>query len=215
MKKCFIFCALKSDIKGFNPTDDDLIIAADAGVDRLFEIGVTPHLCVGDFDSAKEIPKSLPVLRHPVRKDDTDLMLAVKIGLQRGFKSFVIFGALGRRLDQTAATFQTAAFILNEGAFAVFSGNGECFTAVKNGAIKFKKKKSGYISVFSYSEKAEGVTEKGLSYCIENAVLTNTFPIGVSNEFINEEALIEVKKGTLAVIWQGEPGDITENTYEL
>lgn len=208
MKKCYIFGALGSDTGAFLPNDGDLIIAADAGIERLFELNITPELCVGDFDSAKKAPENIPVIRHPKRKNDTDLLLAVKIGFERGYKSFVIFGCLGGRLDQTVASIQTAIYILNHGGSSVFVGNGECLTAVKNGSVSFKKKQSGYISVFSYSEESVGVTEKGLSFSLDNATLSSGFPLGVSNEFISREASIEVKNGTLAVIWQGGLDDI-------
>lgn len=36
-----------------------------------------------------------------------------------------------------------------------------------------------------------------MKYELENAVLTNDFPIGISNEFIGEEAMISVEEGEL------------------
>ena len=39
-------------------------------------------------------------------------------------------------------------------------------------------------------------------YCLENAELTSSFPIGVSNEFIGKPATIGVESGTLLVMWQ-------------
>lgn len=216
MSVCYIFCALKCSFDGFLKNDGDLLIAADAGFDRLFEIGVTPDLCVGDFDSAKEVPDNVPIIRHPKRKDDTDLLLAVKIGLKRGFKSFVIFGALGGRLDQTVASVQTAVYIAEHGGTAVFSGDSGCLTAVKNGTVEFKKKSGSYVSVFSHSEKSCGVTLKGFSYTLNNAELTNSFPLGVSNEFTGENAHIGVTDGTLVVIWEGSFNDLLqEKTNEF
>lgn len=199
---------MASSTEGFAPQEGDLVIAADAGFDRMTGIGATPDLCVGDFDSVQKILEGIPMIRHPVRKDDTDLLLAVKIGFERGYESFVIFGSLGGRLDQTLASVQTAVYIAERGGTAVFFGEGECLTAIKNGTVKFKAKHGGYISVFSHNEKALGVTEKGLSFEIENAELTNSFPLGVSNEFINHPALISVKEGTLVIIWQGSINDI-------
>lgn len=216
MDICYIFCALKGGTEGFFKTEGDLVIAADAGFDRLCEAGITPDLCVGDFDSAKKAPENVPIIRHPERKDDTDLLLAVKIGFEKGFKSFVIFGALGGRLDQTVASLQTAVYITEHGGTAVFSGDMECLTAVKNGTLNFKKIKNGYISVFSHTEKSTGITIEGLSYTLNDAAFSNSFPIGVSNEFTDEEALIQVKDGTLVVIWEGSFNDIiSEKNYEF
>jgi thiamine pyrophosphokinase len=36
-----------------------------------------------------------------------------------------------------------------------------------------------------------------MKYELEDAVITNDFPIGISNEFVGEEARIEVKEGEL------------------
>ena len=45
---------------------------------------------------------------------------------------------------------------------------------------------------------ADGVPE----YPLENAVIENTFPIGVSNEFTDKSAKIAVKNGTLLIVSQ-------------
>ena len=58
---------------------------------------------------------------------------------------------------------------------------------------------------FLYFEKeARGVTLRGLAYELTDAVLTNTFPIGTSNEFIGTEAQITVADGSLLVICERE-----------
>ena len=46
------------------------------------------------------------------------------------------------------------------------------------------------------------MTLKGLKYSLDGAVVTDTFPVGVSNEATEEHPVIGVKKGTLAVIWR-------------
>ena len=74
-------------------------------------------------------------------------------------------------------------------------------TAVTNGRLCFGKIAGGYLSVFSHTTKAEGVYLTGLKYELENAVLTHTFPLGTSNEFIDRESSISVRQGTLIVVF--------------
>lgn len=73
-------------------------------------------------------------------------------------------------------------------------------TAVYNGSVTLPPELNGYISVFSMSEKAEGVSIQGLKYTLENGTLTNDYPLGVSNEFIGRTARIAVESGTLLVV---------------
>ena len=71
---------------------------------------------------------------------------------------------------------------------------------LKDESFKFSRESKGYFSMFSYSEKAEGVTLKGLKYELEDAELSAAFPFGVSNEFIGKEAIISVRDGILLVV---------------
>ena len=53
-------------------------------------------------------------------------------------------------------------------------------------------------------KQAEGIYLQDLKYPLENAALTNTFPIGTSNEFIGKKSRIAVKSGTLMVVFPKE-----------
>ena len=81
----------------------------------------------------------------------------------------------------------------------MFSEDEELF-CIKNNSIKIPMKTGFSLSVFSLTEKSEGVYEKGTLYELENAVLTNTFPLGISNEWKDNIAEIGVKNGTLLII---------------
>jgi len=213
-KRCYIagageFC------ENTLPGHEDYIIAANGGYAALKSRGISPDLIVGDFDSvppafSEEISSHPNVQQSPAEKDDTDMMLAVKKGLDRGYKFFIINGGLGGRLDQTYANIQILTYIAEQNARGVLLGKTSCVTVIKDGCIKLTPEKiqDRTISVFCAGSRAEGVTLKGLKYILDNAVISNNYPIGVSNEFIGETADISVTNGILLIIWSGGMLDI-------
>ena len=76
-------------------------------------------------------------------------------------------------------------------------------TVITDGELSFKKGAKGTVSVFALSEAVRNVDLKGLLYPLENATIESGFPLGVSNEFTGEKALIKIGRGTALVIWQG------------
>ena len=76
---------------------------ADAGYTQVRRQGLKPDLVVGDFDSLGSVPEGEKIVRHPVMKDDTDMMYSLKECLGRGYRNFLILGATGGRLDHTVA----------------------------------------------------------------------------------------------------------------
>lgn len=200
MKTCYIFCALPVNVlPAVDP--DDLVIAADAGYKQLG--GIKPHLVVGDFDSLGYVPREESVVELPARKDDTDALFAVKLGLSRGFRRFVLLGSVGGRLDHTLANIQALSYLTTRGARGVLTGSGETVAMIQNGALRFSGTPEGIVSVFAYGGTATGVTEENLAYPLDRATVTTDFPIGVSNEFTNQPACVTVEEGCLLIVWNG------------
>lgn len=205
MGKCIIFCAA-----GFNGLaeplqQDDFIVAADGGLTHTEKLGITPDEIIGDFDSLGYAPVGANVF--PVEKDDTDAMLAVRRGLELGYREFVLYGSLdGPRLDHTVANFQTLQYLADRGARGFLAGCRELVTVVKNGSISFSEGCSGTVSVFCMGADARGVTLEGLYYPLEKGCLTAGFPLGVSNHFTGEPARISVEDGSLLVLWDRKNG---------
>lgn len=185
------------------------VIAADGGLEKLRGEGIVPDLVMGDFDSLGESPTGDNVLTFPREKDDTDTMLAIKEALRRGYERIYISGAVGGRLDHTVANIQSLLFAVKLGAEAYLCGGEETVTVINSGSVKFREKPTGRVSVFCLSDSATGVNISGLKYQTVGASLSNMFPIGVSNEFIGEEASVSLSSGVLAVIWDGVPDDVT------
>ena len=207
MKKeiCYIVSAMSvPDLSQLERTGN-LLIAADAGYDTLCKQGIDPDIVVGDFDSLGKVPDHPAVIRHPVEKDDTDTLLAARIGIERGYRKFVFLGALGGFLDHTFANLQTLLWLNEQGAEGLMIGEGQCAATVPGGGcIRFSPENRGRISVFSAGDRADGVTVSGLKYELDRGELRNHFPLGVSNSFVGKEAFVSVRTGSLFVIWQQE-----------
>ena len=205
MGKCILFCAAEFDSLLEPVQPDDYVIAADGGVRHTEKLHITPNEILGDFDSLGYAPAGAAVF--PVEKDDTDAMLAVRRGLELGYREFLLYGSLdGPRLDHTVANFQTLQFLADHGASGILAGNTMLVTVVKNGKLSFPAGCSGTVSVFCTGADAHGVTLKGLHYPLEKGTLTAGFPLGVSNHFTGKPAEISVEDGSLLVLWQRSDG---------
>ena len=205
MGSCVIFCAAEFDALARPLAENDFVIAADGGLRHTEKLGIVPQEILGDFDSLGYTPTGANVF--PVEKDDTDAMLAVRRGLELGYREFVLYGSVdGSRLDHTVANFQTLQFLADRGAAGYLVGRDFLITVVKEGAIAFPAGCRGTLSVFCLGSDASDVTLEGLYYPLKNGTLTAGFPLGVSNHFTGDPARISVARGSLLVLWQRENG---------
>lgn len=198
---CYIIGAGENYRLDFTPTSDDFVIAADAGLRYLEQCGIAANLVIGDFDSLKNLPTHPNTMALNPEKDDTDMYAAVREGINAGYSVFHIYCGTGGRIDHTIANLQILAHLAQNNMRGFLFAKDAVMTAITNCKISFDKIPSGYISVFSYTEKSEGVYLQGLKYELNNATLTNTFPLGVSNEFIGKESSVSVATGTLLIVF--------------
>lgn len=205
MSSCVIFCAGGFE-KLAEPVDgSDYVIAADGGYAHTKALGISPDAVLGDFDSLGFVPEGAELF--PAEKDDTDAMLAVRLGLEKNCDRFLLYGSLdGPRLDHTVANLQTLGFLADRGRIGYLIGNGQIVTLLEKGTLAFPGSARGYLSVFALDGAAKGITLRGLKYPLENGELTPTFPLGVSNQFVGKPASVTVTEGRLLVIWQREIG---------
>ena len=205
MPKCIIFGAAEFDSLLLPTEQADLVIAADGGVTHCAQIGLTPNVILGDFDSLGYVPRGAQVF--PVEKDDTDVMLAIRHGLDAGYREFLIYGGMeGKRLDHTVANFQALAFLRSQNARGYLIGKDQLATVISKETAVFSPSSEGVLSVFCQGAQAAGVTVRGLQYSLENGSLSADFPLGVSNHFAGVPAEISVKDGSLLLIWDRKNG---------
>lgn len=205
METCVLFCAgMFSGLAApLHPTDR--IVAVDGGLAHVQALGLRPHEILGDFDSLGYIPENAAVF--PKEKDDTDTMLALRRGLEAGYRRFVLYGALdGKRPDHAVANFQSLLFLARHGAAGYLVGKEQIVTAVHNGCVSFPAGSQGTVSLFALGGDARGVTLRGLYYPLEDGVLESSVPLGVSNHFTGQPASVRVTSGSLLILYDRKNG---------
>jgi len=205
---CYIVGAmsLTPDLRPY-PTHGDYVIAADRGFDSLMAFGVRPDLAVGDFDSLGRRPSHPNVIQLPTEKDDTDMVYALRKGLELGYRRFILLGGVGGRLEHTLGNLQLLDWLALHGAQGFLVGEKTAATCVRDGeTIVFPPSMTGFLSVFCNSGTAEGVDLAGLKYPLVRYTLTGDFPLGISNQFLGQTASVSVQRGSLLLIWE-DKGD--------
>ena len=200
---CYIIGAGDITDPNIKATDSDFIICADGGYKHKALLGRECDMVVGDFDSLGSVPETENKIVAPTEKYETDMMLAVNLGLEKGYRDFVIFGALGgTRNDHSVANIQLLHYITSKGARGTIYHGDELFIAFSNGTLTLGADLKGYVSVFSLADESRGVAIKNLKYTLDGATLYSYMPIGVSNEFLGKESSITVEEGSLLVVYK-------------
>ncbi len=185
----------------FEKGQNDLLIAADGGYEYVVHAGMTPDLLIGDFDSMEKPDVSCETITLPVEKDDTDIAFAVKEGFRRGYTRFVILGGLGgNRLSHTVANMQLLEYIAGKGGTANLQGGTTSLFLLRDGqSHTFTGMQETELSLFSVTPTAT-VTAMGVKYPITQATLERSFPLGVSNRILEEQATVAVHNGFVIAI---------------
>lgn len=176
------------------------VICADSGYSYAKELGIKPDVVIGDYDSLGFIPDSnSEIFTFPKEKDDTDLMLAIKEALNRGYKYIDIYGALGGRFDHTFGNIQSLAYISNKGGVGRIITDREVISILNPCEFTVEYREGFSLSLFAYSDVVENYCVNGTKYETKTNIL-NTFPLGISNEILGEKATISFTKGRLLMI---------------
>ena len=77
-------------------------------------------------------------------------------------------------------------------------------TVLHNETMTFPAGLTGFWSAFCLSGKAEGVTLRNLKFELTDYTISADFPLGVSNEFLEQPAQVSVRDGTLLAMWRDQ-----------
>ena len=192
----------------FGFSKDDIVICADGGASNALKMGLIPDVVIGDMDSIKfrikekireKSAKTRYVATSP-EKDESDTQLAVEYALGLGgVKKIMITGAVGDRMDHTLANIILLLSPKLEGIDArILTDNSDMFIVRKPVTINGVPGKT--ITLISLSPYTYFTGTRGLKYELREEKLDFSPVRGLSNEFIDRKAKLDIREGTLLVI---------------
>ena len=178
---------------------DDLVVAADGGLEAARAAGLPVHAVVGDLDSASA--DSLDWARsagaeieaHPARKDETDLELALEFACGRAAEVHVLASA-GGRLDHAAANLLVLASPRWAGVTLSATVDGAHVDVVR-GHRRLAGAVGDPISLLAVGGPARVASTSGLEYPLADEWLSPTAARGVSNSIVSDPVTIVVAEG--------------------
>jgi thiamine pyrophosphokinase len=184
-----------------------LIIAADGGAKHCLSLGIIPHVIIGDFDSLEEEiiesfrEQGARVVRHPARKDHTDLELAVLYAIETGAEEVLVLGALGKRWDQTLANLlMPAAEAFRAIVIRLIDGQQEINLVRSGQELALKGSPGDTVSLIPLWGDADGITTVGLEYPLDGETLVFGSTRGISNVLNGKQALVSLDRGLLVAV---------------
>ena len=186
-------------------TEKSYLIAVDGGLRHLLALKLPPDLLIGDLDSVS--PEQVDLLnrqgveiaRFPVKKDETDLELALLEAIRRGYREIFLVGALGGRIDQTLANlFLLLLPEINAAKVVVIGDHQELF--IIKGQAQISGQPGDIVSLIPLDGQVEGVTICGMEYPLSNATLYREHSRGISNVMNSTMASVTLSKGYLLCV---------------
>ena len=200
----------------------ELLIAADSGMEFLFRNQLVPDVIAGDFDSVgqeayehfvgegmedascegtwkKDIKPE--ILRLNPIKDDTDTEFVIREAIRRGATSITVLGGTGTRLDHVMGNVHLLGIGLGCNVEIELVDAYNRVRMISSELVLEREKQFGdFVSILPFAGDAKGVTLKGFKYPLDKAVVKSFSSLGISNEIVEDKAVVQVEEGVLLVI---------------
>lgn len=186
---------------------DDTIICADGGTLHALSLNLTPNLIVGDLDSLSAdvettmMERGVEIIRHPARKNRTDLELALSIAIERGATEILLLTALGGRLDQ-----QLANILLltrpewHPVRFSLADGRQRAWLLTGPDDLTLAGKADDTLSILPFSTTISGLDLDGVEWPLTNQTVALGSTLTISNKFLGNQAYVRLREGMAFVV---------------
>ena len=196
-------------IRGYLDSDD-YVIYCDSGLRHMDGLGVLPSLIIGDWDSHDDPHMDVETITLPVAKDDTDTVYAMREGIERGFREFLLIGAVGERLDHTLVNVYILTALENRGCHGTIIDDYSEMELISSQADETGANHPGkasvedrypFFSLLALEGEERGVTIRNAKFGLEGASIGPDYQFATSNEVLpGKTAEITVEDGRLLLI---------------
>ena len=212
MKRCLIVTGGTIDIafaKDFlSQRSYDYVIAADAGLEVLRPLHISPNAVVGDLDTVDkkvlEEYQNQPDIEfeiHKPEKDETDTELALLTAARQGCEAVDILGALGGRMDHAIGNIQLMYQFFYQGMEVnIYDARNRLYLLGGHKVFHREKVYGKYISFLPMTETVEGLTLRGFKYPLQRRTIGLGTSLCISNELKREEGILELERGVLLCV---------------
>ena len=186
--------------------DDDYLIYCDSGLNHIKGLNRAPDLIIGDFDSHEDPHMDVETITLPVAKDDTDTVYAAKEGMKRGYRDFILLGAVGERIDHSLVNLYILTLLDKNGCRGMIADDYSETELISASPDKSPAKAEvedcyAYFSLIAIDGPAVGVSIRNAKFGLDDAEINADYQYAISNEVLPEKtAEITLRKGRLLLI---------------
>jgi thiamine pyrophosphokinase len=194
MSKAALF--LNGEKPTYQPVTNDyeLIVCTDGAYHYLLANHIVPDLITGDFDSIDALPDNI-VNIHTPDQNFTDFEKALKIIIDKGYKSLDVFAANGLEQDHFLGNMTTALKYINKIKIMFYDDRQVYYFA--NNHTEIDEVQGKTISLFPFPY-AYHVSSQGLKYPLKDDTLSIIGnKIGTRNHAIQNTVTITFTEGYL------------------
>ena len=187
--------------------DADFVIAADGGAKHCKELKRLPDTLIGDLDSIpqellKEFKtRNIEIIQHPVRKNATDLELAIDHAITKGATQIYFAGMLGGRWDMSLSNI----FLLAQDKYekirlSILSS--DCVLHILHpGKHSYATQIGQRVSLIPLKEDGQNITLTGFEYPLDQYTIPFGSSRGLSNVTSSSTVQIQHSKGVLLILF--------------
>ena len=190
--------------------DDDFVIYCDSGLKHLEGLCVDPSLIIGDWDSYEDPHMNVETITLPVAKDDTDTVYAMREAMKRGFREFLLVGAIGDRFDHSLVNAYILTSLENRGCRGQIVDDYSEMELIASRADDKGTSRAGkatveeryrFFSLVALEGTAHGVSIRNAKFELSGASIGPDYQYATSNEVLpGKTAEITVEDGRLLLI---------------